>query len=360
VRGFGLTQLQHSRVADTLISRLLRRPASLAVLFACLTLILAAIPRLLSAANRFQEASAPTAQQPLQVKTEIVTLAATVTDERGEFVSDLQRKNFRILDKGVEQPIVFFAPAESPAQILVMVETSPAVYLIQNDHIAAMYALARGLSPDDEVSLLTYNDAPRVILPFTQDKASLTAALEQVQFTLGFGDLNLFDSISAVLDSMAAAPGKQAILLLSTGLDSSPASERELLMQKLHSSDVVIFPMALGSSLRGPMKKKKGKKSASGQADVFAEADRTLHLLADITGGRAFFPQSAADFAAMYREIAAALRHQYVLGIAPAHDGQFHPLTVQVLDDNGLPYPASGKDRFRRIYARQGYLAPSH
>jgi Ca-activated chloride channel homolog len=323
-------------------------------------LVSTVITALTFAADRFQQSSVPAGQQPLQVTTEIVKLDATVTDERGEFVGDLQQRNFRILDRGVERPIVFFAPTDAPAQIVVMVETSPAVYLIQSDHIAAMYSLARGLAPDDEVSLVTYNDVPRTILPFTQDKLSLAATLDQIQYTLGFGDLNLFDSISVVLDSMVAAPGKKALVLLTTGLDSSPASHRELLMQKLRSRDVVIFPVALGSSLRTPTKRKKNKGSAtSDETPVFAEADKTLRSLADITGGQAFFPKSPQDFVPTYRQVAATLRHQYVLGIAPAHDGQFHSLTVQVLDDHGVPYPASDKDRFRKIYARQGYLAPS-
>jgi VWFA-related protein len=296
----------------------------------------------------------------LQVTTEVVRLEAAIIDEHGEFVSGLQPKNFKILDRGAEQPIVFFAPTDAPAQILVMVETSPAVYLIQGDHIAALHALAAGLAPDDEIALVAYNDAPRMILPFTQDKAALTAALGQIQYTLGSANLNLFDSISAVVDSMAPIAGKKAVVLLTTGLDSSPLSHWESLVQKLRANDVVIFSVALGSALRAPAQKNKRKGAAtSGESPVFAEADKNLRSLAEITGGRAFFPESAKDFAPAYGEIAATLRHQYVLGIAPAHDGQFHPLSVQVLDDNGAPYPTAGKAVSRKIFVREGYLAPT-
>lgn len=319
----------------------------------------AAFPVSMPAANRQQQSAAPATQQPLQVTTEIVKLDATVTDERGEFVSGLQLKNFKILDRDTEQPIIFFAPADAPAQILVMIETSPAVYLIQADHIAAINALASGLAPDDEIALVAYNEAPRTILPFTQNRASLTAALGQIQYTLGFGELNLFDSVCAVLDSMAPAVGKKAIVLLTTGLDSSSASHWLALIQKLRASDVVIFPVALGASLRAPARKNKGKTPPKpDEPHAFAEADKTLRSLAEITGGRAFFPESASDFATMYQEIAATLRHQYVLGIAPAHDGQFHALKIQLLNENGLPYSTAGKNISRKIFVRQGYLAP--
>ena len=308
-----------------------------------------------------QQSSSTAQQHPLQVTTEIVKLDTSVLDEHGEFISGLQQKHFRILDAGSQQPIVFFTPTDAPAQILVMIETGPAVYLIQNDHIAALDALAAGLSPDDEVALVAYNEAPRTLLPFTRDRSSLTSALGQVQYTLGFGELNLFDSISAVLDSLAPAAGKKALVLLTTGLDSSPASRWQALQQKLRATDVVIFPVALGAALRTPTKKNKTKSKslAEDKPGVFAEADKNLRSLAEFTGGRAFFPESATDFVPAYREIAAALRHQYVLGIAPAHDGLFHPLTVQVLDDAGAPYLAADKNNVRRIFVRQGYLAPA-
>jgi Ca-activated chloride channel homolog len=330
--------------------------------FLCVAISLAAatVPGSARGQNPPQQASAPAAQQPLQVTTEIVKLDVTVTDAQGEFVNGLQQKNFRILNRDIEQPIVFFAPTDAPSQILVMIETSPAVYLIQSDHIAAINALAGGLAPGDEISLVVYNQAARTILPFTRDRTALTASLGQIQYTLGFGELNLFDSISAVLDSMASDAGKKALVLLTTGLDSSPASHWQALQQKLRASDVVVYPVALGGSLRTPAKKNKHKTPATAEEPhVFAEADKVLHSLAEITGGRAFFPESAADFAPMYREIAATLRHQYVLGITPLHDGQFHPLAVQVLDDGGLPYSTTGKNISRKIFVREGYLAPA-
>ena len=298
-------------------------------------------------------------QQPLQVTTEIVKLDAAIIDERGEFVSGLQPQNFKILDAGAAQPIVFFAPTDAPAQILVLIETSPAVYLIQSDHIAALNALSAGLAPGDEIALVAYNEAPRTILPFTADKDALTDSLKQVQYTIGFGELNLFDSISAVLDSMAAIPGKKAIVLLTTGLDSSPASRWDALRQKLKLSDVVIFPVALGAPLRSPAKNKSKGVTHSGEPHVFAEADKVLRSLAEITGGRAFFPESEKDFVPAYAQIAATLRHQYLLGIAPVHDGKFHPLTVQLLDSSGAPYVSSNAKNSRKIFTRQGYLAPA-
>jgi VWFA-related protein len=301
-------------------------------------------------------------QQPLQVTTEMVQIGVSVLATGGDFVSGLQRRNFRVLEGGSERPLVFFAPTDAPAQILVMVETSPAVYLIQSQHIAAAYALLDGLAADDEVALVTYDQAPRAVLAFTPDKNALLNALGQIQFSVGMGQLNFYDSLSTALDWIAPVNGKKALVLLTTGLDSSSPARWDALVQKLRARDVVIFPVALGGWLRHapdkPDKKKKATAAPQEDSQVFAAADQALLSLAAITGGRAFFPQSAKDFAPMYQQIAAALRHQYLLGITPQHDGQFHPLTVEVLDASGQPFATEGKKATHRIFSREGYLAP--
>ncbi len=296
---------------------------------------------------------------------------ASVLDGRGNFVGGLARNNFRILDNGASQPIAYFIPVQAPAQILVMIETSPAVYLIHNQHLVAAYALLDGLAADDEVALVTYDQAPRGILNFTPDKSALLAALGGIQYTIGMGDLNFYDSVSGVLDWLGPATGKRAFVLLTTGLDSSPPARWDALIRKLRTEDVVIFSVALGGSLRGhhstksksrpdpgPSDERETGVTPESSADGFARADRALRALAAVTGGRAYFPMSVEDFVPMYHEIATALRNQYLLGIAPAHDGQFHSLAVEVRDANGQLVSLPAKKPAVRVFAREGYLAP--
>lgn len=309
-----------------------------------------------------QESSAAS-PPPLKSTTELVKLDVTVVDRRGDFVSGLEQKSFRVFDNGVEQPIAFFAPAEATAHLLVLIETSPAVYLIHDEHLFAAYALLDGLAPDDQVALATYDQAPRAVLGFTSDKSAAVSALGGIHYNLGAAQLSFYDSVSAVLDWQDSQPGKRALLLLTTGLDSSSPARWEALVEKLRGEDVVIYSVALGGILRGPpAKKAKPPKGAPeltpGESMSWANADSALMSLATITGGRAYFPESPEDFVSMYREIASALRHQYVLGIAPQHDGKFHSLNVQILDTNGRPVSADVKRAEFRVSTRQGYLAP--
>jgi len=318
-------------------------------------------------------ASGAPRQEAIKTSTELVKIGVSVLDKRGNFVGGLERENFRVLDNGSPQPIVFFMSVEAPAQVLVMVETSPAVYLLQNEHLLAAYALLGGLAADDQVSLATYDQAPSDLLAFTADKSALMTALSRIHYTIGMGELNFYDSVSAVLDWPAPEGGKRALVLLTTGLDSSPPEHWEALARKVRGKDILIFSVALGGTLRGyrgeePKASKKATMASTGGTPVepqpsdnslsFAKADDALRSLATMTGGRAYFPQSPKDFAPIYREIASALRHEYVLGTAPAHDAQFHSLSVEILGGNSQPLPMEGKKAVYRVFARQGYLAP--
>jgi Ca-activated chloride channel homolog len=327
--------------------------------------------------SRSQEPHPPTGSV-IEVSTDLVRVPVTVTGKNSALIGDLQESNFRILEDGNPVAIKFFASTEAPAQVLVLVETGPAVYLIEREHLIAAYSLLGGLAPTDRVALATYDQSARLLLPFTTDKIMLSRAMGGLEYTLGMANLNFYDSVAASLDSLAALPGKRAMVVLSTGLDSTSEDRWNALEAKLRTSDVTIFPVALGGSLRdtdsnqksSAHKKSKKRSSAAAASDSstpvqpppelsFQRATQALHAIAQLTGGQAFLPSSADDFVRIYKQIAAILRHQYLLAFQPsAHDGHFHTIEVQILDPNS----ASSSPTVRtscRVYARQGYLAPS-
>jgi VWFA-related protein len=311
----------------------------------------------------------PASQQALQTAADLVKVDVSVADKRGNFLADLSQNDFRVLDNGLEQATVFFMPVETPAQIVVMIEAGPAVYLIHSEHLSAAYALVNGLDPGDRVALVAYDEAPRQILAFTSDKSALLPALAEIQYNMGMGDLNFYGSLSQVLDWLKPVSGKRALVLLTTGLDSSQPSLWGALAEKLRREDLVIFPVALGGALRGAKSPSKGKPSGSSSvASIrlsppdtivsFAKADQALRSLAAITGGSAYFPGSREDFLSIYGKIAAALRHQYVLGFVPSHDGKYHSISVELAASNGQPVRPKKRKAEYHVFARAGYLAP--
>ena len=302
---------------------------------------------------RTQEAPAQTSQA-IKVKVARVNVGVVVTDEKGKFVEGLQREAFHVFDNASEQPITEFTPVEEPGQVLLLVEAGPAAYFLQDANRFAADTMLKGLSPEDRVAIVRYTDAPLALLDFTADKSTARDALQSIQFNLGFADLNLSSSLNTVLDWLERVPGKKTIVLISTGVDTSPASAVSALQSRLQAADVPILCVSTSGPLRNG---KQGNKTKIQQTQSeFQAADQRLHWIAESSGGRAYFPMNAKAFQETYRDVAQIVRHEYSLAFAPpVADGALHKIEVKV--DRAAAMEKSKPPAFRLDY-RKGYLAP--
>src|SRR5437016_9769194 len=177
-------------------------------------------------------------KQTIHVSVDRVNVGVIVTDHSGHFVEGLRREDFRVFDNGIEQALTGFTSIEEPAQVLLLIEAGPAVYVLEGGHLQAAVALLNGLAQDDRVAVVKYAQAPAKLLDFTADKQAVEAAFGQLSFNLGYGSLNLSTSVLKVLEGLGNVPGKKSIVLLSTGLDTSSANDSAEVVQRLRMGDV--------------------------------------------------------------------------------------------------------------------------
>jgi len=79
-----------------------------------------------------------------------------------------------------------------------------------------------------------------------------------------------------------------------------------------------------------------------------------LSEISEMTGGRSFTVDNPNDLTDVAVKIGVELRNQYVIAYrptSPLRNGKWHKIKVKLLPPKGLP-PL-------RVYARQGYYAPS-
>jgi len=299
-------------------------------------------------------------EQTIRVGVDRVNVGVIVTDQSGHFVEGLRREDFQVLDNGIEQPLTGFAAIEEPAQVLLLIEAGPAVYLLEEGHLQAALALLNGLSNGDRVAVVKYADSPTALLDFTPDKQAAVAVFGQLHFNLGFGSLNLSASVSKVLEWLSSVQGKKTIVLLTTGVDTSSSNESERVMQQLKVRDVRLLAVSLAGDLQNPQpgnKKKSPATNSNKTAQQFEQANQLLKRMAESTGGRAYFPTSAKEFSSVYAEIAQLVRHEYSLAFAPpARDGLVHTIEVRVNAPQTRTPSALAVGY--RVDHRQAYLAP--
>ena len=291
-------------------------------------------------------------KKTIQVSVQRVNVGVVVTDHSGHFVEGLRREDFRVFDNGIEQPLAGFAAIEEPAQVLFLIEAGPAVYLLGKDHIRASDTLLNNLAPNDSVAIASYSNGPELLLSFTSDKPTARFALQNMNFALGFGELNLASSLASTIDWLGASPGKKTLVVLSTGVDTSSPSVWQAIQQKLRTSEVRILGVSLSGDFRKPLKGRKvsaqERKNRTWVKQGFAQADEELREISTTTGGRVYFPTNEKEFDRAYAEIAQLVCHEYSIAFTPpANDGQVHSIEVRV-------------KRLRcRVDHRQAYMAPA-
>jgi len=316
-----------------------------------------------SSAPQQPGAPKPDAQQggaSISVEVPIVTLDVVATTQRGDILTGLKRENFKITDEGVPQTITNFAPTDSPITVVILMEFSARFYGWFS--YTAKYwagALFPQLQQKDWVALKTFDMKTRLEQDFTQNKQEVENALYHLYFP-GFSESNVFDALLETVDQLKDVKGKKSILLLASGIDTFSKHTLDQTMKAMRQSDTTVFVIGVDKPLANRME----LYGRPGPPMDFLQAENQMKTIAQLTGGKAWFPQFDGELPGIMQEVAAFLRHQYSISYSPssgATDGKFHKVKVELVAPDGGPLTIvdqKGKKQKYVVYAREGYQAP--
>lgn len=94
----------------------------------------------------------------ISVNTTEILLPATVRDSGGRLVSNLTRKDFRVFEDGVEQPLSDLSLRQAPVDVALIVDASSSVAENLDDFRNAAEGFAAHLGTDDRLSLIQFDD----------------------------------------------------------------------------------------------------------------------------------------------------------------------------------------------------------
>jgi Ca-activated chloride channel family protein len=277
-------------------------------------------------------------ENPIKVKTDLVTLTLTVTDLYGRYVSGLDKKAFTVIDNNEEQEITYFSDADAPISIGIIFDVSGSM---SREKIAksrrALEKFINTSHPGDEYSLISFNDRAKLLLDRTRDGESLIQKLTLVEAK---GNTALYDAVYLGVERVTRGTRqKKALLVISDGQDNSSRYNFKEVRRTMKESDVVIYGVGiLDGRDAGSME------GMQGQA--------FLDELASVTGGKSFYPQTDIELDEIFERIALELRHQYSIGYTPkdfAPDGKWHKVKTKVKPPRGLPRLT--------VRSREGYYA---
>lgn len=277
-------------------------------------------------------------QETLIVNTDLVTLTVTVQDQYNRFVSGLTKSAFEVNDNGEKQEIAFFSDDDAPVSVGIVFDVSGSM---SGDKISrareALRKFVQTSHKDDQYFLIGFNSRAQLLVDNTRDGDEV---VNKLTFVEPKSNTALYDATYLGVQKVTrGAHKKKAILLISDGQDNQSRYTFSEVRRLLKESDVVVYAIGIldGTDAGSAM-------GMSGQA--------YLDELANISGGKAFFPSSGLEMDEIFERVALELRHQYSIGYRPSNfvnNGKWRKLKVKVTPPRGMP----------RLFVRtrEGYFA---
>lgn len=131
----------------------------------------------------------------VKVKSNLVNIDVIVKDKKGKYISDLKAEDFTISENGIPQKIEFFdAPLTTPGAVassepsaatrnyvsLVLDSQTTDVTNLKQVREGAIKYVREQVTDADAVAVLSVTTGLQMLQPFTQDKAKLIAAIENL------------------------------------------------------------------------------------------------------------------------------------------------------------------------------------
>jgi Ca-activated chloride channel family protein len=147
---------------------------------------------------------------PIKVTVNEVIVPVTVTDEKGRFVSDLDKTDFHIYEEGKEQQIQFFTRERSqPVVVGFLMDVSNASRLHWKNYLDAAIELVQNLVPGDNPKfsgyLIGYSNDAELLVNTTTDPEPMVEKMEKLKPS---GGSALYDAIYMACTSRKLVQGE--------------------------------------------------------------------------------------------------------------------------------------------------------
>ena len=299
----------------------------------------------------------------IKVDVPVVTLDVLVTTKDGQTIPGLKQENFKIMEDGTPQKIATFNQSQAPITAVLLIEYAATNLSYMYDALNAAYTFASGLRKEDYVAVVSYDIKPQILVDFTQDKRAIMGALNMLRIP-GFRERDMFDAVFDTLDRLDRIEGKKYVILISSGADTFSKLTWDQTIKKVKATkDVTIYAVSIGWQWRQYVDAASMGHDPFGRSVGWLQNDNQMRTLAQLTGGRSYFPRFEGELPGLFQEISSDIRNQYSISYHPTNtklDGSYRKLKVELQAPDGGPLKVKdqkGKDVKTIVYAREGYTA---
>ncbi|HEY0728440.1 MAG TPA: VWA domain-containing protein, partial [Pyrinomonadaceae bacterium] len=247
----------------------------------------------------------------------------------------LKQEDFRVLEDGVPQEILFFAAADAPFDLVLLLDLSGSnsknLKMIRNSAKRFVDA-ARDV---DRIALVTFTDRPALYSSFTLDRRKLKKSIDDMDEAIG--GTNFWDSLDYVVRDLIGSGGglrRSAVVVMTDGVDNAlpdvpgPGSRTpfEKLLDSIRQSESIIFPIYLDTE-------EQNVKRFHVPRAAYAQARDQLGQLASLCGTTLYRAAKLKDLDSVYAQVVRDLSTVYSIGYRPSNkslDGKWRTVEIQL------------------------------
>ena len=279
--------------------------------------------------------------EPVVVRTNLVTMNVIVTDSKGRYVKGLKSEQFSIFDENARQKIAHFSVGAAPLSIGIVCE----VHTNTPERLAAVLSALKQfvatLGPADTFFFTGYSADGSVTTEF------IPSAYQVIEHLTGVkpgGPSALFDAVYSASGRLRQSNNlKRALLVISDGQDSNSKHSYNQVRNRLREFDAQIYTIGIADPkdqfagyrrwMFEDITRQTGRRSFLLNAE--AEMGRAvLGEMARVSGGTSYTPESESEpeLTGICAEIALEFREQYTMGFYPSDliNPKWHRLKVRV------------------------------
>ena len=258
-------------------------------------------------------ASGPQQQQqqqrqkgPIRVQTDLVSILASVTDDKGEPVVGLAQSAFQLTEQGIAQKIVRFEPQTNrPLDLALMIDTSGSAAIeLKIERDAAEHFVQEVVRPNDRLAVFSFTSDVVQLSNFSDDAKVLESAIHRVEMGADMGT-SLYDAV--VLGSQSVrrqgAERRRALVIITDAGETTSVSKFEDARRAAIASNALLYTVVVR-----PMKSDAGWNTAG---------EHAISTITDSVGGAMYYPTNLSELGEIFDRINRELRTQYLVGYYP-------------------------------------------
>jgi VWFA-related protein len=250
----------------------------------------------------------------------------------GQVPAALTREDVVVLEDGVLQEVDVFQEAVQPVTFMLALDASGSMKKSAARAQDAAREFIDAMRPEDQVGLMMFASKAESIHAPTDKRDTTRTAIDNY---VADGGTALYDALYDSLAQLSKLRDQRRVVVVVTdGVDENAASNGpgslrtwDEVLDKLQQTDATVYAVGIGSRV---------------------ERER-LRLLAERSGGAAYFPTDVTTLAGDYQKILDELRRRYVLGYQSTNrkrDGQWRTVEIRP------------RQKDIEVRSRGGYYAP--